>query len=912
MTTITKRLTIGRPLTNAEVDANFENLNIDKVERDGSIPMTGNLQSPGIKSISTEDGLRIYNNKDELVATIGKNGTKDLIVEGNIEVGGSGGNVTLNGGDIEARNIYVTGRIISDELTGQYKVGNVGDVYRGVGTLDIADSSKVVIAIDTIVKITNKVGTFAVGQTVVGQTSNTTGVLTKVETESLYVKLQSTNSEFTVGESIVQSGSGGSINAIVKQNINAAQFKSGYKVKVFGVSAVNADAVDSPRDFTATKIGNLGGTQSTYYYWITQFKFATGQISTAKKVAGAVSHGAVSAFNEDNHIKLTLARTNAEYGIAVYRSTVDRRPQARLIDILGPGQLGTAVVNIIYIDYGTFSNTEWSTKDSLGAFTTTSGLIHFPLSPSFTILNGWRTMTVDTVLDKTRIKFTESVSLNAGGNVELVHNNTNGLQNAIDTNKELSLKNIMLPNGVYYTSRLNIPDDFAIIGSGEQTIIKQLPWNFEYYNDPVYIKNKGNVFKAESHGAPKNITIQDIKIDGNMVNNVRFQETESNYVLSLAGGDNINISDILVTNVVGGALYLAQCNNLRAYNSNITNGSISYIGSDLCPIYASDSSRITITNNVCENFVSPLDVSVTNIGVVACNTIRNCGSGLLVYGSGSLLSSPNLIMGPDNEYLPTPDTQDSDYNSINITINPGIDYTSPSYLYMSRGEPLHLGTLDKLNNLGVAIPGTSINITSDIFVLTKLNNVEIQHTTWDYSLNNGQPIINIITPNVGDYGRNNGYFQFRVTQTDSLALPNLSQLMATHGSSLQSDEQLTGLVYRIKATGYTYTDDGERLFINSGNFSISGSDKFYTITLNDANDFSIFTVGDVVKIFGHASTPDINGVEGTITEKITDGIFRRIKIKLPSTINLSTFTNGVTTGYITIRNTVIIAKGRIL
>lgn len=912
MTTITKRLTIGRPLTNAEVDANFENLNVDKVERDGSIAMTGELKTPGLTAVSLETGLRVYNQANELVATIGKNGTKDLVVEGNIEVGGTGGNVTLNGGDIEARNIYITGRIISDELTGQYNVSNIGDVYRGIGTLDTADSSKLVIAIDTIVKIANKVGNFAVGQTVVGQTSNVVGVLTKVENDSLYIKLQSTNSEFIVGESIVQSGSSGSINAVVQQNINASQFKPNYKVKVFGVSAIDALSIDSPRDFTSTKIGNLGGTQSTYYYWITQFKFATGQISTAKKVAAPVSHGAVSLFNENNHIKLTLARTNAEYGIAIYRSTTDDMQQARLIDILGPGELGTSVVNIAYIDYGTFSNTEWSTKDSIGAFTSTSGLIHFPLSPNFTVLNGWRTMIVQSVLDKSRVKFTESVSLNAGGIVELTHDNTSGLQEAINANKNLSLKNIILPNGVYYTSRLNIPNDFSIIGSGEQTIIKQLPWNFNHYNDAVYTKNKGCVFKAELVNEPKNISVKNIKIDGNMVNNIRFQENESNYVVSLAGGDNIDITDVQLTNVIGGGLYLSNCSNLRVYNCDITNGSISYIGNNLCPMYVSDSSKITVTNNVCENFVSPLDVSVTNIGVVACNTIRNCGSGLLVYGSGSLLSSPNLIMGPDNEYLPTPDTQDSDYNSINITINPGIDYISPSHLYMSRGESIHLGSSNKLDVFGQQIPGTNVDLTSDIFVLTKLNNSEIQHTNWDYSTNNGSSIINIITPDTGDYGRNNGYFQFRVTQADSTALPNLSQLLSTHAASLQPGEQLTGLVYRIKATGYTYTDDGERLFIDSGEFSISGSNKFYTITLNNVNDFSIFTVGDVVKIFGHASTPDINNVEGVITEKIADGVFRRLKIKLPSSINLSSFTNGSTTGYITIRNTIIIAKGRIL
>jgi hypothetical protein len=43
MATITLRTAIPNPLTNAQVDANFSNLNVEKIERDGSIPMTGKL-----------------------------------------------------------------------------------------------------------------------------------------------------------------------------------------------------------------------------------------------------------------------------------------------------------------------------------------------------------------------------------------------------------------------------------------------------------------------------------------------------------------------------------------------------------------------------------------------------------------------------------------------------------------------------------------------------------------------------------------------------------------------------------------------------------------------------------------------------------------------------------------------------
>lgn len=43
MATITLRTSSPGPLTNAQVDANFSNLNTEKIERNGSIPMTGKL-----------------------------------------------------------------------------------------------------------------------------------------------------------------------------------------------------------------------------------------------------------------------------------------------------------------------------------------------------------------------------------------------------------------------------------------------------------------------------------------------------------------------------------------------------------------------------------------------------------------------------------------------------------------------------------------------------------------------------------------------------------------------------------------------------------------------------------------------------------------------------------------------------
>ena len=61
----------GAPLSNNEVDTNFANLNIGKVENDGSIPMTGNLTAPGITSSDQTNGFRLYNQNGDIVFTAG-------------------------------------------------------------------------------------------------------------------------------------------------------------------------------------------------------------------------------------------------------------------------------------------------------------------------------------------------------------------------------------------------------------------------------------------------------------------------------------------------------------------------------------------------------------------------------------------------------------------------------------------------------------------------------------------------------------------------------------------------------------------------------------------------------------------------------------------------------------------------
>lgn len=906
MATIVKRLTKGSPLTNLEVDNNFNNLNVEKLERNGSIPMTGVLQTPGLEAIN-DNGIQFENADGDLVATFGADGSQTAVFEGSVIIGGESSSLDLGSGDLTVKNINVSGSIISTQLADQYKVSANGDVLVGVAQ-QVTDTSGTYLQLtmNVILKLIGITGSFSVGNVVTGSISGKSATITKVIDDTLYVQLANDSDLFTIGETISYAANTGILNNIIDNSI----FVPDQKLKVFGASVIGSASVPITPIASAQKIGT--GTGTTYYYIVVQYRFDNGKLSSPHLIEQSIVHKPINEFNGENNIALTLVRTSADYGLAIYRSiNVDNN--GKLIAVLGPAELGTSLTGIPYVDYGTYANTEWSTKNSTGAFTEASNIVHFPINAPTQSRVGWVTAEVDSVVagTKNKIALKSSYTINTGGSVSFVHDNTAGIQAAINDNRELGIQRFNLPNGTYYTSKLLAPSNFTISGSGKQTILKQIPWNFQYYKDFVKPNEKGSIFSTfETIG--ENIFFENLTIDGNSVNNTRYSEVASNYLVNKLGGINIGFNNVRIQNSVGGGIWAYQSQYLRLQNTEIVDGSLTYSGlsssDSLSPLYAGSSQYISINNNLFENYLNPVDVSIAYIGTVVGNTIRNCGSGLLIFGSSHLLSSPNLIMGPDNEFIPGPDRFDSDYNSINITLEQGVDYFSTFYLYQELGQAAYLSSIDR-----TGIPGTGVQLSADIKLLTKFNNAEQLRT--DYSLNaSNQPIVDFITPNTSittDKTRSNGYFQFKIIASNVNQILTLSELIqeAEADEILVPGEQVMGLAYRILATTQLYTDVDERIGIAASVFSTEGSDKFVTITLSDTSNFTIFAVGDVIKIYGHSSTPNIDGAEGVITEKIISG--SKLKIKLPASTNLVGAVNGGATGYVTIKKTIIIAKGRV-
>lgn len=1005
------------PLSNNEVDTNFANLNIGKVENDGSIPMSGNLTTPGIDASLAEEGFRLFNENGDLVLTAGPNNTNDVIFEGNIDVGNQGSlNMNLGGGDITANNIFLNGRLIDQALSEKFNVSNVGDVLRATvidspivtadstvgagetvitvssvanifvsdsvdspgdeiaedtvieeingneltlskpldlelpaGATIIVNEEKTLLKFTTIVRLINVVGEFGVGETVRGNTSGHQGIIHRIEGNNIYVIMQNDDVEFEGSELLQQIVNGvptTSIQGTVTEVVNTDTIKIGHKLKIFGMQATDPsagvnEAFTTPV-FTVVKKGETDTTLDTqnYYYWTAQFRFDNGKIGAASGPSTVVEHNVPSLFNVDRFNTLSVARTSTEYGLLVYRGETTDIQGAELIAVLGPRELGDITSSIAFNDQGTFTRTEWSTKTvDTNAFSDlstaesrldpqygSSGLVYFPLTPptneeidtESVNARGFVTSTVERIQNKKTVRL-DAKHFHNDGFVEIVHDNTEGLQAAINENRDLALRNIVLPDGVYFTSRLEIPSNFALIGNSKRTVIKQIPWNFDFYDD-LNEPNKRGVILTGQDEAPERITIRDLTIDGNMVNEVLWQEDQANFGVSLGNAADVTYDNINLQDTVSSGIYAIDNERIRVSSCQIRNGGLTYSDdTSFTPLFGASSRFLTITDNIFENWSSGINTSVVRIGTIVSNTIRNCGSGLVIFGSGNLLSSPNLIMGTDDEFIPSVDKLDSDFDSVNIDIEPGVDYISPVLLYLRASEPLYLASVD-----APGVPGSAVKLSSDILALTKLDNVESLADIggpFDFTKNAaGNDIIEVgVNGNEGEFGRENGFFQWRIIASNANELPSFSALKSQYEATNPPEgETLLGLAYRVKATEFAYvSEDDNRIFVDEIKLTEEGSDQFARFDLFNPDEQNIFAIGDVIRCFNiQGITPDINGIEITVTEKFTSAGSTYIKGQISGSVNLGSTTTFDTSTqtvrpYIGIRNTFVLAKGRI-
>jgi hypothetical protein len=690
----------------------------------------------------------------------------------------------------------------------------------------------------------------------------------------------------------VYTGTGSNVNNKLRiSGISTAKFAVGEKVKVFGanLSSDSSLVTGIPAIPSFSKVGTAT-TVRRYRYWVAQYHMRTGKVGVGTQINPAAGIGQVEIdnFNDQNHITLTLNRSDTTHGILIYRQeSADAGAaninNAKLVGILGPKELTNATSGITYKDFGTYDQTEWSPNDNKNQFD--DDQIHFPNIATTGQRRGWAmdeivSIEAGSITVNGQYNLNNTAGFGTNTNVKVVHDNTYGLTLAVNDILAKGGSYINIPSGVYLAQKLIIPTAFTIKGSGKNTILKQQFFANDVNDGAGNSLAFDNNFVGIGVTNGTDITIDNLTIDGNNSNNIRFESDDDNYMVYFRGISSSLFKNIELRNSPAHGLLIKESNRISIENSSFVDGSITdrY---PYEPINAQESTVLRINDSVFENYPGPVDVSVTSVVSTGGNIIRNCGTGLRTYATGKITTSNNIILGPSDEYIPSPDIYDSDFNSINVTIDRAADFVGPIMQYIEDGDPKDIST-GKVTIVSAGI-GTIVG----------------QGTT-NETLGTKFVEFDITTLNTGEFGRQNGYINL------SMPLTKTSQIGLT-----------SSLGYNIIAQEYLDLPSGISTYIgiSSGQWyknnalHIGAGATEYRAMLADPDKLDIISVGDVVKLVDHSSSPNLASQVLSVSEKVTINVAKK-QLKLTG-FTLESVTDGDASGYIVIRKQFVIAKGRV-
>ena len=777
----------------------------------------------------------------------------------------------------------------------------------------------------------------------------------------------------------IGTGSNGSVNFKIKgAGIGTSKFFVGERVKMFGVTADGDNVtVNDPVQTSGSNLVKITQVPSTdnpnsaqYYYWQAQYDLRTGKVGRAKQIDpngsytlpdgphAGIGNTVLESFNDSFHNALTLRRSDDDHGILIYRQIADKgadnnanASDAKLIAVLGQKELGFVTDDINWIDYGVYEQPFWTAKGTVNEFlgsdtsTTETNQIHFPTVAS-TITSskrrGWEIGEVvavgvdegDDPFIKVAGKFSTNDDTGFAGStsVKVVHDNTKALSDVINSTIQSGGNYLSLPSGTYLTNKLVIPTQFTLTGNGKNTIVKQ-----QYYatdansvgsggaaeNDLAF---NGNLISVNTL-TPTDMTVSNITFDGNSSNNLLYDLDNDNNLLDFEGGTSMLFKDIEIRNSPGGGLYARDSKRISIENSTIVDGGQTdrY---NIRPLDVQNSETVRVNDCLFENFAGPLDVSATTVVSTGGNIIRNCGSGIDAYATGKITTTSNVILGPADEFIASPDIYDTDFDSINISIEAGKTFEGPQLLYVEDGQGKDLSLVDSFD-VGI---GTMVGLYSTDRVAT-LGEKFFEFDIITHRTATGD------APIPTDPNLQEGYIKLYANPTKT---SELAQYKHPVGGGVTNSD----LGYEIVATQYeNVVGSGVTVGITSGYFAgaVGGTTKEmvdltnvsvactqYIVQLENSEHLPLITIGDRVKLPGHNSTPSFAAglIKGdlSLTGKdeneadITSNIGLRVDEKISlNRIVLSGFrVNAQSHGsedtpgdYISIRRIFTIAKGRV-
>ena len=665
-------------------------------------------------------------------------------------------------------------------------------------------------------------------------------------------------------------------NILLSSVADADYYSVGQIIRIFGAGDTLAQ-LPAPASIKAFARGDIedSGSNSTFSYKACEFNPTTGYIGQASDSSTGIivaagerlSSGEIqgSNFNNENYISVEVTRTSSANGVAIYRKI--NSSSFDLIAVLGPSDAGSA-----YFDYYDFDYTEWSGKSPTNTYTINTRTLHIPVTVPISPRLGW----IDTEIieiDSSSGKLTIADSVYFESSVTVVHNDTAYLQEKINESSDSNRNFLELESKVYYVSELILPNKFTLAGMSDKTQIKKLPWSSA---------NSNKIIRGS--GMLSNVSVEKLEINGSMQNQFLVDassDESANYAIHLQG-NTINFDRVVVSNTIGGGISSKQSTDLRIADCKISNSGLSD-QFDASPILADECTNLRITGTHTENFASAIDISLTNIGVVTGNIVKNCGSGILTFGSRNLLSSPNLILGPAGEFIPGPDIYNSEYDAVNINISGVIGaFFSDTYVYQENGE-----LFDLTVNKG--------KVSYRVNKLRKIDNVE-EIVQGDLVGANNTVLLTSYDTGID---KSNGQFRFVISAE------NVNKIKTDYAYSTlkEADAYHVGLVYHAVLSEYSPIST----IVDSGTVSVAAP-KLYEITLTTTG--SLF-IGAAVRLSGHGGS-----LEGGQSLNDAIGIVRSLntstnKCSIEYTSNINTSAPLGANGILELENTFVLAKGKI-
>ena len=742
-----------------------------------------------------------------------------------------------------------------------------------------------------------------------------------------------------------------------------------------GLSLSTAGFQTAASQTAATAAGLTG--YVTLSYKIAEFDVASGEISpagtavaktiktpTALLISGgnAVDVPTTDAFNTDNFIKLNLSSVPSGKGIAVYRQQGETGDW-KLIAVLGRKEVDAGE----WIDFYTFDYTSWSGKNS--ADNTYTSVTHFPLTAPASAVRGWVDKIITAVTDNTNsfdVELDDWVFVNLPNSsqtitVDMAHNDTSLIKGAILANSTAGKKSVVLNAKTYNTSAISMPDSFGLVGTSYITKLKKLPWSGG-------ADQHSRIVSSDKSQNAKNISIVGVDIDGNAAEQFLWADADApanNYLLSFGiNCDSLLLDRVRLTNAPAGGIYAPSPIELKVNTSEVVNSGLTdrYAYS---PLIADAGTTTLIIGNRFENYTDFVDVSVTTKGVIANNIINNCGSGLFVYGSTFLVSSPNVLMGPANEFLPTPDILNSEFDSININLSEALaantQFESPSFVYQEDGAVYDLtqtnGSISTLEHRAFYLQKTASGVESvwgtviapaaatvgNVYTIVSLgttaqsvwntmagtsNQVYIVNSEFTCAATgsgNGKITsggVDGITLNnrVGSLNKVLGQFGFDIPGSMVTSIKTAGETYAYN--TLQTANPLHigmgwSTSYKHEVTAGTISGTGSwAVDSTAASAQTSGNPKYTMTVLN----VKYLAIGSKVRFAGstHSSWSNVNGVTTGIVESVSaeSAGERTVIVSYPgggggNTQSSTTLANG-TGGTINIIDNFVLAQGRII